>query len=182
MPATPHDLFIFLDRLGIAHATIRHAPAFTVSDAQALRGQIKGAHTKNLFLKDKKGALFLLVTMEDAVIRLNELHGRMGAARLSFAAPGLLMERLGVMPGSVTPFAAINDETCAVSIILDATMMAWDMLNFHPLDNTMTTTISSAGLMRFFEATGHHPRVISLGDGGDARESFSQEKGRSIED
>ena len=162
MPATPPDLFALLDRLHIAHATIRHAPAFTVADAQALRGQIRGGHTKNLFLKDKKGALFLLVAMEDAVIRLNELHGRIGAARLSFASPALLMEKLGVPPGSVTPFAAINDTARAVSILLDAAMMARDILNFHPLDNTMTTTISSADLMRFFEATGHHPRLIDL--------------------
>lgn len=162
MPATPDDLFAFLDRLGVAHGTVRHDAAFTVADAQALRGSIPGAHTKNLFLKDRKGALFLIVAMEDAAIRLNQLHHAIGSARLSFGAPELLMEALGVAPGSVTPFAALNDRDRRVTIVLDASMMAHETLNFHPLDNRMTTTITRQALIAFFEATGHRPLVIDL--------------------
>src|SRR6478736_6635258 len=110
MPATPDDLFAFLDRLGIAHRTVTHAPLFTVEQSQALRGSIPGAHTKNLFLKDKKGALFLVSALEDAVIELKSLHRLLGAGgRFSFGSADLMRETLGVEPGAVTPFAAIND-------------------------------------------------------------------------
>src|SRR5258708_31048966 len=108
--ATPDDLFAYLDRLGIAHATVTHAPAFTVEEARALRGRVAGAHTKNLFLKDKKGALFLVVALEEAAIELKSLHRRLGASGpVSFCAPGSLQATLGAEPGSVTPFAALND-------------------------------------------------------------------------
>src|SRR5688572_4012742 len=110
MPASPSDLFAFLDRLGIAHSTATHPPLFTVEQSRALRGQIPGGHTKNLFLRDKKGALFLVVALEDAVIDLKGLHRRLGASgRFSFGSAELLMRHLGVVPGAVTPFAAMND-------------------------------------------------------------------------
>jgi Ala-tRNA(Pro) deacylase len=103
MPATPDDLFAYLDRLGIAHATVVHAPAFTVEQARALRGQIAGGHTKNLFLKDKKDALFLVVALEDAAIELKSLHRRLGASgRFSFGSAELLRATLGVEPGAVS--------------------------------------------------------------------------------
>ena len=110
MPATPADLFAFLDRLGIAHRTVSHPPLFTVEQSRALRGAIPGGHTKNLFLKDKKGALFLVVALEDAAIDLKVLHRHLGASgRFSFGSAELLRETLGVEPGAVTPFCAIND-------------------------------------------------------------------------
>ena len=110
MPATPSDLFAFLDKLGIAHATVTHPPLFTVEQSRELRGTIPGAHTKNLFLKDKKGALFLVTALEDAVIELKSLHRRLDASgRFSFGAADLMRATLGVEPGAVTPFAAMND-------------------------------------------------------------------------
>ena len=110
MPATPDDLFAFLDRLGIAHSTVTHPPLFTVEQSQALRGQIPGGHTKNLFLKDKKDALFLVTALEDAAIELKSLHRRLGATgRFSFGSADLMRETLGVEPGAVTPFGALND-------------------------------------------------------------------------
>ena len=110
MPATPDDLFAYLDRLGIAHATVTHPPLFTVEESQALRGKIPGGHTKNLFLRDKKGALFLVSTLEDAAIELKSLHRTLGAnGRFSFGSADLMRETLGIEPGAVTPFAAIND-------------------------------------------------------------------------
>ena len=160
MAAAPDELFAYLDRLGIAHKTVRHAAAFRVDEARALRGQIPGAHTKNLFLRDKKGAAFLVVALEDAAIELKSLHRRLGASgRFSFGSAALLGELLGVEPGSVTPFAAMNDTASRVTVVLDAAMMAHEVLNFHPLRNTATTTISRDGLVKFLEATGHKPRI-----------------------
>jgi Ala-tRNA(Pro) deacylase len=163
MPATPEELFAFLDRLGIAHPTVTHAPVFTVEEAQALRGQIAGGHTKNLFLADKKGALYLVVALEQASIELKSLHRRLGASgRFSFGSPTLLRATLGVEPGSVTPFAAINDGERRVTVVLDAAMMRHDVLNYHPLRNTMTTSIARADLVRFLDATGHAPRIEAV--------------------
>jgi Ala-tRNA(Pro) deacylase len=161
MPAaSPDDLFAYLDSLGIAHQTVTHAPVFTVEESRALARRVPGVHSKNLFLRDKKGALFLVVASEDAVIELKSLHRLLGASgRFSFGSAEALLETLGVEPGSVTPFAAINDKARRVTVVLDAAMMAHEVLNFHPLSNTGTTTISRDGLVKFLEATGHPSRI-----------------------
>ena len=160
MAATPSELFAFLDRLSIAHVTVTHPPLFTVEQSRELRGTIPGGHTKNLFLKDKKGALFLVTTLEDAVIELRSLHRRLCASgRFSFAPAELLRATLGIEPGAVTPFAAMNDSDRRVSIVLDATLMRHEIINCHPLVNTMTTSIARADLLRFLEATAHAPRI-----------------------
>jgi Ala-tRNA(Pro) deacylase len=166
MPATPADLFAFLDRLGIAHATVQHPPLFTVEQSRALRGQIPGGHTKNLFLKDKKDALFLVVAEESATLDLKSLHRRLGASgRFSFGSAPLLMDVLGIEPGSVTPFAAMNDTQARISVVLDAAMMRHATLNYHPLVNTMTTSIARDDLVRFLQATGHRPRIEAVSEG-----------------
>jgi len=160
MPVTPDELFAYLDRLGIAHKTVTHPAVFTVEEARELRGAVAGGHTKNLFLRDKKDARYLVVASEDAAIELKSLHRVLGASgRFSFGSAELMRELLGVEPGSVTPFAAINDTTCRVTVVLDAAMMEHAVLNFHPLVNTGTTTISREGLLKFLEATGHLPRI-----------------------
>ena len=164
MPATPEDLFAFLDRLAIPTATVEHPPLFTVADSAALRGDIPGGHTKNLFVKDKKGRLFLLVLGEDTPIELKRAHEKIGAqGRVSFASAELLEEAWGVRPGAVTPFGAINDRGARVTVVLDAAMMAAERLNFHPLVNTRTTTLASADLVKFLRACGHEPAIIPLG-------------------
>jgi Ala-tRNA(Pro) deacylase len=169
MPATPDQLFAYLDRLGIAHKTVRHPAVFRVDESRELRGQIAGAHTKNLFLRDKKGAAFLVVALEDAAIELKSLHRLLGASgRFSFGSAELMRELLGVEPGSVTPFAVINDTGLRVTVVLDAAMMAHAVLNFHPLRNTGTTTISREGLLTFLQATGHKPRIEPVSGGGAA--------------
>jgi Ala-tRNA(Pro) deacylase len=163
MPASPDDLFAFLDRLGIAHNSVTHPPLFTVEQSQALRGTIAGGHTKNLFVKDKRDKVFLLVVPEDAVIELKSMHKLLGASgRFSFASAALMQELLGVEPGSVTPFGVINDKDARVTVVLDATMMANGILNYHPLVNTMTTSIASRDLVTFLKATGHDPRIEAL--------------------
>jgi Ala-tRNA(Pro) deacylase len=159
MAQTPDQLFAYLDGLGIAHNTVTHPPLFTVEQSRALRGQIPGGHTKNLFLRDKKNALFLVVAEEHAPIELKSLHHRLGAGRFSFGAPNLLREVLGVDPGAVTPFGAINDAEGRVTVVLDAALLEHATLNFHPLNNTMTTAIGRDDLLKFLEATGHKPRV-----------------------
>jgi Ala-tRNA(Pro) deacylase len=160
MAATPADLFAFLDRLGIAHRTVSHPPVFTVEEARTLRGQIAGGHTKNLFLRDKRGALFLVTALEDAVIELKSLHRRLGASgRFSFGSAELLRDTLGVEPGAVTPFGALNDTAGRVTVVLDAAMMEHDTLNYHPLVNTMTTSIGRADLQAFLAATSHAARI-----------------------
>lgn len=165
MPATPADLFILLNRLNIRHETVSHQPLFTVDECRTLHGRVPGGHTKNLFLRDKRGAFYLVVTLESAVIELKSLHRRLGASgRFSFAAADTMREVLGVAPGSVTPFAAINDRAAQVTVVLDAALMAHEVLNFHPLINTMTTSISRDGLLKFLEATGHPARVEKVAE------------------
>jgi Ala-tRNA(Pro) deacylase len=165
MPATPAELFALLDRLAVAHTTVTHPALFTVEQSRALRGQIAGGHTKNLFLRDKRGDFYLVVALEDAAIPLKSLHQRLGAARFSFGSAEAMREHLGVEPGSVTPFAAMNDTAGQVTVVLDAALLDHEPLNFHPLVNTMTTSISPAGLLKFLEATGHAPRVERVSEG-----------------
>src|SRR3974390_2852293 len=142
MPATPDELFAYLDTLGIAHQTVAHPAVFTVEEARELRGAVAGGHTKNLFLRDKKGAPYLVVAPEHAAIELRALHRLLGASgRFSFGSAALMQGAVGVLPCSVTPFAAINDKEGRVSVVLDAALMAHETLNFHPLVNTATTTI-----------------------------------------
>ena len=163
MPATRDDLMAMLARLGIATTTVEHNSVFTVEEAKHLRGAVAGAHTKNLFLKDKKDALFLVVAPEDALVDLKHLHHVIGASgRLSFGKPELLAEALGVPPGSVTAFAVINDTAGRVAIVLDAALMTADRVNCHPLVNTATTSIAPADLLTFIRATGHEPAVVAL--------------------
>jgi Ala-tRNA(Pro) deacylase len=163
MPAIPDDLFAMLDRLGIAHATVTHPPLFTVEESRALRGTIPGGHTKNLFLRDKKGTLYLVSALEDAVVELKSLHRVLGAnGRFSFGSAQLMRETLGIEPGAVTPFSALNDAAGRVTVVLDAAMMAHAQLNFHPLRNSMTTTIARDDLVRFLTATDHPPRILPV--------------------
>jgi len=165
MPATPDELFATLDRLGIAHPTVSHPPLFTVEQSQSLRGAIAGAHTKNLFLKDKKGALFLVTALEDALIELKSLHRLLGATgRFSFGSAELLRETLGVEPGAVTPFGAINDTANRVTIVLDQALMAHVTINAHPLVNSMTTSITREDLIKFLDAIGHKPRIVLVSE------------------
>jgi len=163
MPKSPEELFAALDALGIKHTTVKHPPVFMVEQAAKLRGQVLGGHTKNLFLRDKKNALYLVVALEDAEIDLKGLHRTLGASgRFSFGSADLLLEVLGVVPGAVTPFGAINDKDSRVTVVLDTPMMEHDTLNYHPLVNTMTTSIASADLIKFLRATGHDPRIETL--------------------
>ncbi|HEY5378179.1 MAG TPA: prolyl-tRNA synthetase associated domain-containing protein [Pseudolabrys sp.] len=160
MALTPDELFAALTALGIAHSTVSHPPLFTVEQSQALRGQIPGGHTKNLFLRDKKQALYLVVAEEDAEIDLKGLHRLLGASgRFSFGSADLMLEVLGVTPGAVTPFGAINDKAGRLTVVLDKALMEHTTINAHPLVNTKTTSLSRENLVKFLESTGHVPRI-----------------------
>jgi len=163
MAQTPDQLFAALDALGIAYKTVTHPPVFTVEQASRLRGEVPGGHTKNLFLRDKKNALYLVVALEDAAIDLKGLHRILGAnGRFSFGSADLLREVWGVIPGAVTPFGAINDTEARVTVVLDTAMMEHATLNYHPLVNTMTTSIGRDDLVKFLESTGHIPRIARV--------------------
>jgi Ala-tRNA(Pro) deacylase len=160
--ATRQDLLARLAGLGIATETVEHEATFTVAESSRLESRLPGGHTKNLFLKDAKGRLFLVVAMADAKIDLKALPGKLGCQRLSFGRPELLMEVLGVPPGSVTPFALINDAGQRVTVVLDADMMRYERLNYHPLANTATTNIAREDLLTFVRACGHEPRILAV--------------------
>jgi len=163
MPVTETDLFAFLANLGIAVTTRRHPPLFTVADSQALRGEIAGAHTKNLFLKDKKDRFFLVTVDEEAVVDLKQIHHLIGASsRVSFGKPEMLMQLLGVVPGAVTVFGLINDTDQRVTLVLDAALMENPILNAHPLTNEATTSIAAGDLIAFVRATGHEPAILKV--------------------
>lgn len=160
-------LFALFERLGIATTTHEHEAVFTVAESRHVKETIPGGHTKNLFLKDKKGRLFLVVALGDAVIDLKRLHEVVGASgRLSFGSGDLLEEVWGVKPGSVTPFGALCDTGQRVTVVLDAAMMEHPVLNYHPLENTATTSIARDDLVAFLAATGHEPLILPCSQPG----------------
>jgi Ala-tRNA(Pro) deacylase len=163
MPATSEDLLQRLADLGCRCTTHRHPPLFTVEQSRALRGQLPGGHTKNLFLRDKKERLWLVTADESRAVDLKALGAALGAqGRLSFGSPERLMRHLGVTPGAVTPFGLVNDAERKVTFVLDQGLMGHDPLNFHPLVNDATTAVAREDFLRFMRAIGHDPLVLAL--------------------
>ncbi|WP_246188498.1 prolyl-tRNA synthetase associated domain-containing protein [Nitratireductor arenosus] len=160
---TRAELLAFLDQLALEATTIDHPPLYTVAQSQALRGTIDGGHTKNLFLKDKKGSYFLVTVEEDATVDLKSIHRTIGASgRVSFGSAEALMRLLGVEPGSVTVFGLINDVDNQVTLVLDAGLMRHELVNCHPLTNDATTQIAKEDLLRFLDAIGHEPAILNV--------------------
>jgi Ala-tRNA(Pro) deacylase len=156
------ELFARLEALGIAHRTLDHEAVFTVAESDRLHRELAGGHTKNLFLKDAKDKLWLVIAEAHTPVDLKALPKAIGSARLSFGKAELLEAVLGVTPGSVTALALINDRDRRVSVVVDERLMSYDMINCHPLENTATTSLSRDDLMRFIRACGHEPRVLTL--------------------
>ena len=163
LPTSPQQLLARLSELGIAYQNHEHAAAFTVEEAKALRGELTGGHIKNLFLRNKKEEMWLVVAEEDKRIDLKALGERLGAGKLSFGSPDRLLRYLGVVPGAVTPFGIINDKECKVKVVLDRDLMGFNPVNAHPLVNTMTTALSPQDLVKFLEAEGHKPDILEIG-------------------
>lgn len=162
MPASRADLFRRLDDLGIKTTTVEHAAVFTVAESDKIHADLPGGHTKNLFLKDAKDTLWLVVAEHQTPVDLKALHKQLGAARFSFGKAELLAEVLGVTPGSVTALAIINDTTGRVSVVVDAALMRYEVINCHPLENTATTAIGREDLLKFIRASGHEPRIVEI--------------------
>ncbi|MCY4400812.1 MAG: prolyl-tRNA synthetase associated domain-containing protein [Gemmatimonadetes bacterium] len=163
-PRGPTDLFDRLAQLGVLHRTMHHAPVFTVPEARRLRGRLPGAHSKNLFVRDKKERHWLVSCLSERTLDLKWLANELGTKRLTFCSERRLVGYLGIRRGAVSPFAILNDTGGAVQVALDADLLAAEPLNFHPLDNAMTTTVSTAGLLRFLEAENHPARIVSFPD------------------
>jgi Ala-tRNA(Pro) deacylase len=163
LPTSPQQLLARLDALGIAYRNHAHAAVFTVEEAKALRGELTGGHIKNLFLRNKKEEMWLVVAEEDKRIDLKALGEKLGAGKLSFGSADRLLRYLGVLPGAVTPFGIINDKDRKVKVVLDRDLMGFNPVNAHPLVNTMTTALDPRDLVRFLEAEGHSPTVMNLG-------------------
>ncbi len=160
---SPQDLLNRFAELGIAADTVEHEPVFTVAESRPIKARIPGAHSKNLFVKDKKGRFFLISAKDETAIDLKRLHETIGASgRVSFGSADQMRALLGVEPGSVTAFAVVNDREGQVTMILDANLMEHERVNFHPLINSMTTGISRDDLVRFLRSTGHEPRILRL--------------------
>ena len=160
---SPQELLNRLAELGIEAETVEHEPVFTVAESRPVKARIPGAHSKNLFVKDKKGRLFLITAKDETPIDLKRVHEAIGASgRVSFGSADQLRAALGVEPGSVTPFAAANDPEGQVTVILDANLMEHQRVNFHPLVNSMTTGVHRDDLLKFLRAAGHEPRILRL--------------------
>jgi Ala-tRNA(Pro) deacylase len=156
------DLIALFDAHGVDHTTTDHAAVFRVGEGEEIKHGIPGAHTKNLFLKDAKGRLWLISAKDDTVIDLKRLNTVIGSAKLSFGSAELMEQTLGVTPGSVTAFALANDRERRVTFVLDRALADAGQVNFHPLTNTATTTVSQAGLRRFLGALGIAPLVVDF--------------------
>ncbi len=159
---TRADLFALFDALGVAHRTLEHPALFRVGEGEDFKAELPGGHTKNLFLKDAKGQLWLISALQEARIDLKALPKTIGSARLSFGSAEAMEAALGVTPGSVTAFALVNDPSHCVRFVLDAGLAAADPVNFHPLENTATTAISQAGFRRFLAALGIEPLIVDF--------------------
>jgi Ala-tRNA(Pro) deacylase len=156
------DLLALLDAHGIEHATLDHPAVFRVGEGEEIKAGLAGAHTKNLFLKDSRGQLWLVSAEQSTRIDLKRLPAVIGSGKLSFGSAARLEEALGVTPGSVTAFALANDAAHAVRFVLDASLDEAEQVNFHPLVNTATTTVSRQGFRAFLRALGITPIVVDF--------------------
>lgn len=170
-PLTRDQLFAVFDALGLRYETAGHPPVFTVAESDQVKANLPGGHSKNLFLKDKKGALLLISAEQSTQVALKTLHRRLGCGRLSFGSAELLEETLGVTPGSVTAFALVNDPGRRVRFVLDRALAAHPSVNFHPLKNDATTTMPTEDFLTFIRALGREPEIVDLTEEGDGAEA-----------
>ncbi|MBC8440624.1 MAG: prolyl-tRNA synthetase associated domain-containing protein [Deltaproteobacteria bacterium] len=162
MLKTQEELLNVLTQINIEYKNHEHPAVYTVEEADLHHGGIEGAHSKNLFFKDKKKNLFLVVTLSEKTIIIKEMAKKINAKSPSFGKPDLLAQVLGVIPGSVTPFALVNAQNHDIKVILDKDLMENKLLNFHPLVNTATTTIASKDLIKFLDHCNQEFEIIRL--------------------
>jgi Ala-tRNA(Pro) deacylase len=163
LPTPAPALLAHLDGIGVEYKVHEHAPVFTVAESEHVTAHIPGLHCRNLFVRDKAEKMFLVTAANETKIDLKKLQVLLGCGRLSFGSADRLWRTLGVRPGSVCPFAIINDKTHQVTAILDKSMMEADIVNYHPMENHMTISLTPAGLLKFIESCGHKPHITDLG-------------------
>lgn len=157
------DIYQVLDGLGISYQVTEHEAAFTVEQADRFYGHLEGGHSKNLFLRNKKGSQhYLLVAGSHRPVNLKAIRGLVAESTLSFASPERLLKYLGLTPGSVSPLGLINDPARHVKVLLDAGLMQHERLNFHPNINTATLTLETGDFRRFLAHTGHQVSEVDL--------------------
>ena len=156
------ELYALFRQHGIGWTRHSQPPLHTVEENRALRGELPGAHVKNMFLKDRKGQLWLVTCLEDRQIRIRDQEKEIGAQKCSFAKPEVLWQAVGLRPGAVSPFGLINDPGHAVRVVLDRQMLNFDPINAHPLHNEATMAISVADFRRFLRITGHEPLLVDF--------------------
>lgn len=156
------ELFALFSALNIAHTNHFHEPAFTVADSMHLHEDIPGGHGKSLFLKNKKNEYFLIVMYYDYKVNMKGLSQLLGKGALSFASPERLKVILDLEPGHVTPFAVFQDTQQQVGVYLDKKLLDYEVVNFHPLRNDITTTIKTDDLLRFLKHVHHEAQIIEL--------------------
>ncbi len=166
LPLPPLVLLERFSALELPVALHHHPAIFTVAEGRDLEREIHGTHTRNLFLKDHKGKMFLVTLTQETPIDLKKLSALLGVGRFSFGSPERLWSFLGVRPGSVSPLAILNDHEKQVSLILEKKMMEQTLINFHPLINTMTIGLTPSDLMIFLEKHGITPQIIDLSPAG----------------
>lgn len=164
IPTNPDDLFNIMKNINVAYTLYEHDPIFTVEEGLHLKGNIPGLHCRNLFMKDKKGDMFLVVAANETQIDLKKLPKAINSGRLSFCSSDRLMTHLGIYPGAVCPFAVVNDKDQVVKVVLDQKMVEADLVCVHPLDNAMTVSLSPDDLLKFFNHTGHEPHILDMTD------------------
>lgn len=162
-PFYAQSLLDFMTNLHISYQLYHHEPVFTVEESHKVDGHIPGTHTRNLFLRDKKENMFLVTLRHDTLIDLKKLSDLLGTGRFSFGSPERLWTYLGVKPGSVTPLSILNDTEGHVQLILEKAMMDTEIVNFHPLDNSMTVGMPPSELMTILEKQGIKPQIMDLG-------------------
>ena len=170
LPTSPETLLAYLNALSIDFTLYHHKAVFTVAESNAIDEEIPGTHCRNLFLRDRKKKNFLLVLQNDTPVDIKKLPEILGCDKLSFGSPERLWEHLGVRPGSVCPYAIINDKNSDVEIFLDAAMLKTERVNYHPLVNTMTISTTPQNLLRFIESCGHTAHIVDLSSAAPAKE------------
>ena len=180
-PTSPDELLTIFKQLGIDHTTVGHPPMFTVAQSKKFRiTSPGGSYTKNLFLRNKKGLMWLITCSEDRRLDLPSLAAHLQAGRLSFGSAERLMEYLGVTPGAVSPLALINDSIGSVSFVIGEELLRQPMIHLHSLINTQTTRIAIRDLLRFVRHTGHPPLCLRL-DASEAAAATERCTTRSID-
>jgi Ala-tRNA(Pro) deacylase len=162
LPTPPEKLFALFAELDIPYQLYHHDPFFTVADGEHLKKDIPGLHCRNLFLRDKKERMFLITAGNDTRIDLKKLEFLLDCGRLSFGSPERLWQYLGVRPGHVCPFAAVNDKDNKVISIIDKAMMDAGTVAVHPMENHMTICLKPADLLKFLEFHEHTAHITDL--------------------